>query len=523
MTNVHRSQISASRFVQPFVDRQPEFLTLGIIAAFLVFRLIIAATLGLGVDESYTIANARDLSLSYFDHPPLHYWIAHAFLPILGDGRAARLPFILLFTGSSWLLYLLTRRLFGAWAGVWAVLALNLSAFFTVSAGGFIVPDGPLIFFLLAAAVTLANAFFPVGEASSPWWTWIVCGVCIGLAALSKYHVVLFVAGVVIYLASIPERRRILLHPAPWVGAFIALAMFAPVLTWNSQHGWVSFAYQGGRGVAQGGLHIANFVADLVGQAIWILPWVFVPLVIAAWQAMRVGRLNEQCWYCLCLGIPTIVFFTLTPLWGDSGLPHWSMPGWLMLYPILGDHLAKLAAKEAGPRRWAVISAALLVVLAVVTVGHAATGFGKRVLPAAFKHGDPTLEALEWTPVAAELKARGYLPRDNLFVVVPNWIDAGKLDQALGGALPVIVFADSNEPKNFDFRYDPKTMLGADALIVGRKISPAMRTRIRPFFKSMEELPSFSFGRSGMQEIELQIFLAKDLLTPFPPYYRKHS
>ena len=88
-----------------YLRSRPDGAVLALILAFLVFRLILAAMLGFTVDESYTIANARDLSLSYFDHPPLHYWIAHAFMPILGEGHAARLPFILLFSVSSWLLY----------------------------------------------------------------------------------------------------------------------------------------------------------------------------------------------------------------------------------------------------------------------------------------------------------------------------------------------------------------------------------------------------------------------------------
>jgi len=496
-------------------------MALGLIFAFLGFRLVLAATLGLGVDESYAIANARELSLSYFDHPPLHYWIAHAFMPLLGEGHALRLPFIILFAGSSWLLYLLTRRLFGAWPGVWAVLALNLSAFFTLSAGGWIVPDGLLIFFLLAAALTLANAFFPAAAPVSPWRTWTLAGICIGLGSLSKYQAVLFGFGLLLYLASTPGRRRVLLHPAPWAGALIALAMFSPVLIWNAQHGWVSFVYQGGRGVARGGLHVGNALANAAGQAVWIFPWIFVPLAIAVWQALRAGRRQERSWYCLCLGLPTILFFTVIPLWGDRGLPHWPMSGWLMLYPILGAYLDGLAGKGAAPRRWAITSAALLIALSVIAVGHAETGYGKLLFPAAFRHGDPTLEAVEWTPLLTELKARGYLDRKDVFVVAPNWIDAGKIDQALGGALPVTVFGDLTETKNFDFRYDPKSLVGRDALIIGHAITPDRKARLRPFFQSVEELPPLSFGRSGMREIELHIMLAKKLLVPFPSYDSK--
>ncbi len=497
----------------------PDAAVLGLIIVFLGFRLVLAATLSLGVDESYAIANARELRLSYFDHPPLHYWIAHAFMPLLGDGRALRLPFIILFAGTSWLLYRLTRRLFGDWAGVWAVLALNLSAFFTLSAGGWIVPDGPLIFFLLAAALTLANAFFPVAAAPSLWRSWILAGICLGLASLSKYQAAPFGFGLLLYLVSVPGRGRVLLHPAPWTGALITLAIFSPVLIWNAQHGWVSFGYQGGRGLAQGGLHVGNALANAAGQAVWILPWIFVPLAIAVWQALRAGRKRERSWYCLCLGLPTIALFTVIPLWGDRGLPHWPMSGWLVLYPILGAYLDGLVArKEAAPRRWAIASAALLVVLAVIAVGHAATGYGKLLFPAAFAHGDPALEAVAWTPLRAELKARGYLDRNDVFVIAPNWMDAGRIDQALDGAIPVTVFGALTEAKNFDFRDDPKSWLGRDALVIGRTITPDKETRLRRYFQSVEELPPVSFGRSGMREVELHILFAEKLKMPLPSH-----
>ena len=506
--------------------QNPDAMALALIGAFFVCRLVLAAVLGFSVDESYSIANARDLNLSYFDHPPLYYWIAHAFMPLLGEGHALRLPTIVLFAGSTWLLYRLTRRLFGAWAGVWAILAFNLSAFFTVSAGGWIVPDGPLIFFLLAAALTLANGFFAGAESCSPWRTWILAGIWLGFAGLAKYHAALFAFSLLLYLVSLPQRRRILLHPAPWAGAGIALAIFAPVLLWNAQHSWISFAFQTQHGfvfkappgVPYSTLHFGNMLIGAAGQAGWILPWIFVPLVLAAWRALRIGRKHEQSWYCLCLGLPTILFFTIVPLFGNRGLPHWPMSGWLMLYPLLGDYLVRVAS-QGRRRRWAIASVALFAGLAVIAVGHAATGLGKRAFPSAFRYRDPTLETLEWTPLRRELETRGYLDRKDMFVVAPYWLDAGRIDQALCGALPVIAFGDWNDPKNFELRYDQRAFLGRDALVIGVRIGPDIEARLRPFFASLEELPPVIFGRSGMQEISLRVLLGRKLLAPFPSFY----
>ncbi len=480
-----------------------------IVAAF-AFRLILAFTLGLGVDESYSISVAHDLKLSYFDHPPLHYWIVHLFMPLLGDGPAARLPFILIFVATTWVLYLLTRQLFGAAAGLWAVLALNLSAFFTL-AGDWVLPDGPLMLSLVAAAYAIARALFPHDTPPSPWRTWIIAGIWIGLAGLSKYHAILFVAGLLIFIVSMPRRRNLLRHPAPWVGALIALLIASPVIVWNAEHHWASFAFQAGRADVHGFPKFGQFLANIGGQILWMLPWVFIPMIIAFYIAARRGRATEQSWYCLCLALPAIVIFTAEPLWGDRGLPHWAMPGWLMLFPVLGAHLSCEAAERSRPRTWAIASAAALALIAVVIVGEAATGYGRILFPAVFAKREPTLQSLAWAPLRTELESRGLLKKRGLFIVSSNWIDMGKIDLALHDSLPTQLFGDS---KQYAYRYDPTIFLGRDALVIGRfGHMHGIKAALSPYFSSIEELPPFTFGRSGLDEIALRILYAKDLRT----------
>ncbi|MDB5360007.1 MAG: glycosyltransferase family 39 protein, partial [Rhodospirillales bacterium] len=208
------------------------------ISAFTVLRLVAAASVGLGVDEAYTLAISRRLALSYYDHPPLHQWIVHLFGGLLGYGRAARVPFVLLFAGSSWMLFRVTRHLFGARAGVWAVAALNLSAFFSVIAGGWVLPDGPLIFCLLAAADCLAKILFPEPSAFGAGGStraWALAGVWIGLAGLSKYQAILYAAGLVIFLAASRADRQHLKRAGPYVAALIAAVIVSPVIVWNAQ------------------------------------------------------------------------------------------------------------------------------------------------------------------------------------------------------------------------------------------------------------------------------------------------
>ena len=193
------------------------------------------------------------------------------------------------------------------------------------------------------------------------------------------------------------------------------------------------------------------------------------------------------------------------------------MPGWLMLYPVLGEYLARETAVRSRPRTWAITSAALLAVLAFLIVGHAATGYGRLLVPAVFAKGDPTLESLEWTPLRGELQRRGLLDKKRLFVISEGWIDAGKIDQALDDAMPIQVFGES---KQYAFRYDPKIFVGRDALIIGRRGRiGGLDKALAPYFESIEELPPFAFGRSAMNEVDLRIIYGYALKKPLPSPY----
>jgi hypothetical protein len=311
-------------------------------------------------------------------------------------------------------------------------------------------------------------------------------------------------------------------HPAPWVGAAIAVLIFMPVIVWNAEHHWASFAFQGGRAGGYGNFpKLKQFLGNLGGQILYLAPWIFLPMVTAAYQALRSGRAAERSWYCLCLAIPTLLLFTVVPLWGEHRLPHWQMPGWLMLYPVLGDYLAREAAVRRRPIMWAVSSAVAVVVLAVLLVGHTATGYGRLLFPAVFRKSDPSLDAFEWTPLRDELQRRGLLDEKGLFIISKSPIDIGKIDQALDDAMPMQVFGES---KQYAFRYDSKLLVGHDALIIDRwdRLNDIDKA-LAPYFETIEELPPFTFGRSGMSEVEVRIFYAHFLKTPLPSPYEKRE
>ncbi len=126
-----------------------------------------------------------------------------------------------------------------------------------------------------------------------------------------------------------------------------------------------------------------------IGEIAFLSPWIAAPLVAALIDGARRAARDERRLFLVCLALPTIVVFTLTPLWGAQGLPHWPMPGWLFVYPLMGAWLAEPRAAALSLRRWAIVSAALLAALAVLVVGAGGDRLGRAPRSARFGRGRP--------------------------------------------------------------------------------------------------------------------------------------
>jgi len=501
--------------VSPGAEENGSRRALAFIAVFALARLAFAATFGLGYDESYTIVVARRLDLSYFDHPPLHQWIAHFAALALGEGAATRLPFVFLFAATGWLMFTLTRRLFGARAGLIALVALNLTPFFFASAGSWVVPDGALDFALAGAAATLARLFFDRPTPRAALGLWLAAGLWLGLAGLSKYSAILPAVGLLGFVALAPGQRAWLTRLPPYLAALVALALIAPIVVWNARHGWVSFTFQGARAEAASSWRPAQVGAMAIGEIAFLSPWLAAPLVAALIDGVRRAARDKRRLFLVCLALPTIVVFTLTPLWGAKGLPHWSTPGWLFVYPLLGAWLAQPRAAALSLRKWAIASAALLAALAVLAVGQGATGFATRLIPPGSRAVDPTLEMLDWGALRAAPAVQSAA-----FVVATKWMDGGKVGLALGPDKPIFVFSD--DPRGIAYLSDSADFVGRDAaIVVAWDRREATEARLAPYFASFDAPQMLTLQRGGRDEIALAVIPAHGLTRAFPLPYRR--
>jgi hypothetical protein len=486
---------------------------LWLIGGAFLLRVGFAWALGLGVDESYMVAAGRMFRFGYFDHPPASWWLSWAAAHLAGTEApvVVRLPFILLFALSTWLMYRLGTEATGdRRAGLWAAVLLNLSPVFSVTTGSWVLPDGPLDCALLGAALCLMRGL-PGGPAAWRWW--LGAGLCAGLALFSKYSAVLTIGGAGIFLLTQPAQRRWLARPEPYLSAAVAALIFAPVVTWNAAHGWASFAFQGARaGAAQ--IRPLAPLATLGGEALFVLPWIWLPMMALLVAALRRGPSAWRSWLLAWLALPPVVAFALVSAWSSQRvLYHWAAPGYLMLFPLLGDWVARHLG-NGHVRRTLIATAALIMAVPAVLAAQVRTDLLRPVL-AAFVHGrDPDLDGVDWTSLRGQIAALGLLDRPGLVVGATNWRDGGKIAYALGPGVPVVIL--NTDARQFGFGLTPGDTIGRDVLILSLDHADRVALEYRTVFNTIEILPPLTVRLAGHQIATVSAFLGRRLMA-WPP------
>jgi hypothetical protein len=282
--------------------------------------------------------------------------------------------------------------------------------------------------------------------------------------------------------------------------------MFLPVLLWNAEHEWVSLLFQGGR--TSGAFRPLGPVVTLAGEAAFLLPWVWLALVWCGFIALRRGPADKGSWLLVCLAAPPLAFFTAASLWG-SVLFHWAAPGYLMLVPLLGDAIARHWRASRAVRIWVAGTIAFV----SLGAGLFASEVRYNWLPASVGGfpvaKDPGFDLVDWSSLKQNLAALGLLDRPDLVVAALRWSDAGKLDYALGGKLPVICLGPDARQYSLIARHDDYA--GADVLIVTRIPLTKIIGQYWFLFDAIEQIAPANVLHAGRPALQLNLILGRRL------------
>lgn len=403
----------------------PGWLLVVAIALAVAVRIYVAANYGLTDDEAYYRLWALAPALSYLDHPPMTGWLIALGRAIAGDtALGVRLMQLIAFVAGTAALWRGTHLLFGgsvARTAVWITLAMPL-----LGVGGIIItPDGPSVLSTVLVYWTLAEL---VRSEDGRWW--LAVGAVAGLGLLSKYTNLFLGAGIVAFLLLVPSQRRWFRSGWLWAGGVIAMLMAMPVLIWNAQHGWASFAKQFGR-VTDGDAIGVKYVAELLGGFMALAsPGIAVLVAIGVCVLTRNAGRRVAAALTIALLSPPILYFAAHAM-HDRVQANWLAP----LYPLLAVAAAFALHTTLPAKRRSLVGVSAVAVGLIMTgllYAHALHPLDNGTL-----RKDPTRQGHGWFVLAQEVE-RLRVSSGADWIATTSYATTGQLAFALRETTPVI-------------------------------------------------------------------------------------
>jgi 4-amino-4-deoxy-L-arabinose transferase-like glycosyltransferase len=487
------------------------------IIAFLILsylvRLVLIAWLPLAPDESYYWHWSKHLSLSYFDHPPMVAYLMALFTGLGGDSEFfVRIGGLLCSLFTIWLVYLTCRRLIPEDRETsWELLILfNFTLLF--AAGCLIqTPDTPMIMFWSLAVYCGVRII--TGSRGAWWYLW---GLSLGLGLLSKYTMILIVPCQFAFLVFSRNDRHWLFRKEPWLALLIGLAVFSPVIVWNWQHDWISFAFQLQHGFTGGDRSpLLKLLEYLGGQAGLTTPLLFLAFafysVIALRQCLR--ERNTAYLYLLFLSWPVILFFAYSSARGGVSQPNWPAPAYVAGLILLGLIYSRFYRRKRSHRIFMNCAVGLAIVANVALHAH----LFRPYLPIPPKI-DTTQQFYGWRELGQEINLR----------IAENPHPAGYFLLAerystVAGALfytgKPYVAVDFSDPKRYTFYGKLGELKGKNAIILLRHVNEENLQYYRPYFREIAVIGKHQavFRGEVIDEYGVYLVLGKDYQGNWQP------
>jgi 4-amino-4-deoxy-L-arabinose transferase-like glycosyltransferase len=485
--------------------RLPSREALPLAAAILLLaalRALVAARMPLTDDEAYYRLWGLAPAMSYLDHPPMVGWMIAAGVWAAGDcPLGIRLPALLATLVGPFVLWRAAHVLFAAVVArraVWFCLAMPLLA-----AGSVVVtPDTPSVLFWGLAGWALAELH--VSRAAS-WW--LAVGLFAGLGLLSKYSNLFVGAGIVLWLALLPANWHWFRSWQLWAGGALAALLALPVLIWNAEHGWASFAKQLGRVAAGEGLslvYLGEFLGGYMGLA---SPLIAILAVRGLWtagaRAVVAADLERA---MLVLGMLPFLAWLLQHALHDRVQPNWAAP----LYPALAVCAALAVEEPRSQRRPALVQWGLALGFAISALIYAHALRPTLPLPVT---KDPTAQLRGWAALAREID-RLRAAHGACWIATSSYATTGQLAYALRTARTPVLQLD--EPLRYvhlppaDERLDKCPALYAE---LERRQSPAL---LSSRFRSVERLANVTREHEGVPVASYAVYRLANPIAPLP-------
>ncbi len=408
---------------------------LAVIAALTVVRIVgqYFSVVDLDVEEAQYWDWSRHLAFGYFSKPPLIAWVDALSGMVCGSSEACiRAPAPLFYFGTSLLVFLTARELYGARAGLWAGLACALAPGVSFSAR-IMTTDVPLLFFWALALY----AYVRLARGGGWRWGAVLAG-ALGLGLLAKYAMAYFIPGVLLAGLVCKDARRLLKAPVLWLALGAGVLMLTPNILWNASN---DFATAGATAdYVHGALSLAKPLEFLVGQFGVAGPVTFgALLVLFAYFGSR--RLTDDDRAMLAFAVPPLLVILLNAIYSGAANANWAAPALISAFIVTAAVLVRAAS-------WRMLAAGL----SIGVVAQAAMLLGDTIadrltVPLLGANADLYKRVEGWKVLAAKAKALA-APHGAASVAVDRRWEAATLTYYLRDDYTVHIWSEWPQPTN---------------------------------------------------------------------------
>ena len=346
------------RYRQVDAKRASWAFAIGITAYAVALRLYFGAHIDLMPEETYYWNYSRHPDIGYLDHPPMVAWLIRCGTALFGNTEfGVRIGAAFCAAVAAVFVVRLTRNLFGEASAALALVMTQALPFFFLS-GMLMTPDAPLTAAWAATLYFLERALI-AGRTRAWWWA----GLCLGLGMLSKYTIGLLGLAALAFMLMDRQSRPWLRRWEPYAAALLAFAIFSPVIVWNAEHHWISFAFQTSRRLAAAPRFAFH---KLIGASLVLMtPTIFIAAMIALMRARSSPAAAAAAAAAAASGdarraatllrtavwVPLVVFAAFS-LRREVKL-DWTGASWVGALPLIGAEIAGIrGAGTGGMRSW---------------------------------------------------------------------------------------------------------------------------------------------------------------------------
>ena len=344
-------------------------------------------------------------------------------------------------------------------------------------------------------SITLYIAWIALGQTKSrpSYGWWLVAGFFAGLTAMAKLNGILILAGIFLYVCLVPDARRWLKHPAPYIATVLAFLVLSPFLIWNHTHEnafWIHIHTMGLRGADKA--KTLRWTGEFLGaQAVLLSPILFLTYLYTLKLPQLADEPDQTVRPLLYLWSASAIVFAVTVLqtFKSRVEGNWSVSSYVSGVILVGWLIARSKGKT---RIWHYTGIGLAVLMTAIvyfpSIGYA---LGLRL------KSDRTTDLHGWRQLASrvETEQTAVGGPQNSFVFGINYRMPSELAFYLPGHPTTFSIFLHDRRNEYMFWTDPNTQIGKNAIFVNDTDSADHIQDCQAVFKHVEIEPALKIYR----------------------------